>query len=235
MQARMAVPPADEPRDLFDLLLAARDPETGRGFSHDQLRDQVATMILAGHETTSVTLLWSLVLLASAPDEQARIANEARAAAISPESAMDAMPRLLRTRAVISETLRLYPPAFALVRQAIGPDRLMSIDIPRGAVVMIAPWVLHRHRRYWREPDAFDPSRFMPDAPPPPRFAYLPFGAGPRVCVGAQFALTEATLVLALLMLEFSVLLDGVAPMPVAVVTTQPAHPPMFRLASRGA
>ncbi len=197
MQARLAAPAAETPRDLFDLLLAARDPDTGEGFSPDQLRDQVATMILAGHETTAVTLFWSLVLLASAPDQQHRVAEEARGVEITPDNAMDMMPRLVRTRAVISEALRLYPPAFTIAREAIGADRAGAIDIPRGAVLLIAPWVLHRHRRLWRDPDAFDPSRFLPDAPAIPRFAYMPFGAGPRVCVGAQFALAEATLVLA--------------------------------------
>jgi cytochrome P450 len=94
--------------------------------------------------------------------------------------------------------------------------------------------VLHRHQRLWRDPDAFDPSRFLPDAPPIPRFAYLPFGAGPRVCVGAQFALAEATLVLAMLMRDFEVVLDDPIPvLPVAIVTTQPNHPPTFRLRSR--
>jgi cytochrome P450 len=147
---------------------------------------------------------------------------------------MAAMPHLVRTRAVISEALRLYPPAFALAREAIGPDRVGSIEIPRGTVLLIAPWVLHRHRKLWRDPDAFDPSRFLPDAPPVPRFAYLPFGAGPRVCVGAQFALTEATLVLATLIREFQVTLDDPVPLlPVAIVTTQPNHPPTFRLQSR--
>ena len=234
MQARLAEPAADTPRDLFDLLLAARDPETGDGFSPDQLRDQIATMILAGHETTAVTLFWSLVLLAGAPDEQQRVAEEARGIEITPDNAMAAMPHLVRTRAVISEALRLYPPAFALAREAIGPDRVGGIEIPRGTVLLIAPWVLHRHRRLWRDPDAFDPSRFLPDAPPVPRFAYLPFGAGPRVCVGAQFALAEATLVLAMLIREFEVTLDDPVPLlPVAVVTTQPNHPPTFRLRSR--
>jgi cytochrome P450 len=134
---------------------------------------------------------------------------------------------------VVSETLRLYPPAFTIVRQAIGSDRAGAVNIPRGSVLMIAPWVLGRHRRLWRDPDAFDPSRFLPDAPPIQRFAYLPFGAGPRVCVGAQFALTEATLALAMLVREFEVSLDEAPPMPVAVVTTQPDHPPKFRLRRR--
>ena len=234
MQPRLAAPATDTPRDLFDLLLAARDPETGEGFSPDQLRDQIATMILAGHETTAVALFWSLVLLSGAPDEQRRVADEARDVEITPDNAMAAMPHLIRTRAVISEALRLYPPAFAIAREAIGKDRIGAIDIPRGTVLLIAPWVLHRHQRLWRDADAFDPSRFLPDAPPIPRFAYLPFGAGPRVCVGAQFALAEATLVLAMLIREFEVTLDDPMPvLPVAVVTTQPDHPPTFRLRTR--
>jgi unspecific monooxygenase len=235
MLARLAAPATEAPRDLFDLLYAARDPETGNGFSPEQLRDQIATMILAGHETTAVTLFWSLFLLANSPDEQRHLAEEARGVTITPDNAMDAVPRLVRTRAVINEALRLYPPAFTLVREAIRADRAGSIDIPRHAVLMIAPWVLHRHQRFWRDPDAFDPDRFMPEAPAPPRFAYLPFGAGPRVCVGAQFALTEAALVLAMLVRDFEVSLADTEPVrPVAVVTTQPNHPPVFRCRSRG-
>jgi len=164
MRARQAAPAGDAPRDLFDLLLAARDPESGEGFSQAQLRDQVATMILAGHETTAVTLFWSLVLLCGAPNEQRLVADEVRQFDITPDTAMDVLPSLVRTRAVVSEALRLYPPAFTIVRQAIGPDRAGAIAIPRGAVMMIAPWVLGRHRRLWRDPDAFDPSRFMPGA-----------------------------------------------------------------------
>jgi cytochrome P450 len=233
MRARQAAPPADAPRDLFDLLLAARDPESGEGFSQAQMRDQIATMILAGHETTAVTLFWSLVLLSGAPDEQQSLAEEVRQVEVTPETAMDVLPRLVRTRAVISEALRLYPPAFTIARQAIGPDRAGAIDIPRGSVLLIAPWVLGRHRRFWREPDVFAPSRFLPGAPPIPRFAYLPFGAGPRVCVGAQFALTEATLALAMMIREFEVSLNEPPPMPVGIVTTQPDHAPEFRLRVR--
>jgi unspecific monooxygenase len=232
VEARLAAPASDTPRDLFDLLLAARDPETGAGFSREQLRDQAATMILAGHETTAVTLFWSLVLLSGAREEQELVAAEASGVEVMPDNAMAVMPRLVRTRAVINETLRLYPPAFTMARMAIAADRAGGIDIPRGSILMIAPWVLHRHRRLWRDPDAFDPSRFMPGAPQPPRFAFLPFGTGPRVCVGAQFALAEATLVLAMLVRSFRVMLvDQV--MPVAIVTTQPDHPPVFRLSAR--
>jgi unspecific monooxygenase len=234
MRTRMAEPATETPRDLFDLLRAARDPDTGAAFSHDELRDQIATMILAGHETTAVALFWALTLLAAAPDAQAQIAAEAAGLDLSAEHATDALAALPFTRAVVSETLRLYPPAFVIVRQAIADDHCAGIDIPRGAVVMIAPWVLHRHRRLWRDPDAFDPTRFLPDAPPPPRFTYLPFGAGPRVCVGAQFALAEATLALAALIRTFHIAREDSTPvLPVAIVTTQPDHAPMFRLRAR--
>ena len=234
MRERLDSPPSDDARDLFDLLRVARDPETGQGFSHDQLRDQTATMMLAGHATTAVTLFWALVLLCHAPAEQQRLANEVAGLDLRPVVAAEALPRLINTRAVISETLRLYPPAFTLARAAIGADRAGDIEIPAGAILMIAPWVLHRHRRLWREPEAFDPSRFLPDEPAPPRFAYLPFGAGPRVCVGSQFALAEATLVLATLIQAFEVRLDDSRPvLPVAIVTTQPDHPPPFRLHRR--
>jgi unspecific monooxygenase len=234
IETRLAAPASDKPRDLFDLLLEARDPETGAAVSRPQLRDQVATLIVAGHETTAVTLFWSLFLLASAPAEQDRVAQEALALDLDPATAGEALSKLVYTRAVVSETLRLYPPAFVVVRQAIEADRSDGIAIPRGALVMIAPWVLHRHRRLWREPDAFDPSRFLPGAPQPERFAYLPFGAGPRVCIGAQFALAEATLVLATIVRAFHLeLADGPPVIPVAVVTTQPSHPPLFRLRAR--
>jgi cytochrome P450 len=233
MRARQDAPPADVPRDLFDLLLVARDPESGEGFSPAQLRDQIATMILAGHETTAVALFWSLVLLAGAPIEQQLVADEVRQFDITADNAMDVMPRLIRTRAVISEALRLYPPAFTIVREAIAADRVGDLVIPRGSVLMIAPWVLGRHRKLWADADAFDPSRFLPAGPAIPRFAYLPFGAGPRVCVGAQFALTEATLALASVIRAFDVSLNEAPPLPVAIVTTQPDHPPMFRLRAR--
>ncbi len=234
MRARMAAPPAPEARDLFDLLRSARDPETGAGFSHDQLRDQIATMILAGHATTAITLFWALTLLSRAPAEQAMVAMEAEGVDLSAQNAANSLPKLMRTRAVINETLRLYPPAFALARSAKQADQAGPIAIPAGALLIIAPWVLHRHRRFWRDPESFDPSRFMPDAPQPPRFGYLPFGAGPRVCVGSQFALTEAAIVLASVVREFEVTLDPAETvLPVAIVTTQPDHPPRFHLRPR--
>jgi cytochrome P450 len=224
-----------KPRDLFDMLLAARDPETGEAFSRAQLRDQMATMIVAGHETTALTLFWSLYLLASSPADQERVAAEVGALDLGQDGAAEALTKLPYTKAVVSEALRLYPPAFAIARMATGPDRLCDIAVPRGALVMISPWVLHRHRRLWKDPDAFDPARFLPDAPLPHRFAYMPFGAGPRICIGAQFALTEACLVLAMIVQRFHVALAAAKPVrPVAVIVTQPDHAAPFRLRPRG-
>jgi len=234
IESRLRAPQSEGARDLFDVLLAARDPETGAAFSRAHLRDQVATMIVAGHETTALTLFWSLYLLASAPVEQERLLQEVRAVALDADNAGDTFTKLPYTRAVVDETLRLYPPAFIIVRKAIGPDRIGDLAIPKGSMVSVAPWVLHRHVGRWKDPDAFNPSRFLDAQQKAPRFAYLPFGAGPRVCVGAQFALAEASIVLATLIQRFEVALaDDTPVLPVGVVTTQPDHPAPFRLRVR--
>ena len=223
-----------QPRDLFDLLSTARDPETGAGFDHAQLRDEVSTMILAGHETTGITLFWACYLAALYPDYQQQLAAEAEGTDLGFENAAQAAQAMPQIRAHIDESMRLYPPAFAIIRQAIADDEVMGQAIPPGTVITIAPWLLHRHRKRWQDPDAFDPSRFLPGAPPPDRYAYMPFGTGPRVCVGAQFALTEAVLVLARLLKAFRIELcgDG-AVMPRAMVTTQPDRPVRFVLSPR--
>jgi cytochrome P450 len=219
------------PRDLFDLMGAARDPESGEAFTDEQLGDQVATMILAGHETTATALFWSLYLLALDPATQNELANEVQGATLN--SALD-VERLKFTRAVVDETMRLYPPAFLIARAAAGPDTVAGLPVRKKDVILIAPWLLHRHEKLWRDPNAFIPSRFMPPAPPPDRFAYLPFGVGARVCIGAHFALVEATLALARITGAFHVeLLDKEPVMPVGVVTTQPDRSPLFRITRR--
>lgn len=231
---RLDAAPSETPRDLLDLLRLARDPETGDGFSRDNLRDQVATMIVAGNETTSVAMFWSLFLLASVADVQQRVAEEARQADLAPDRAAETLPRLAYTRAVLSEALRLYPPAFMLVREAINADDCGVVKVPKGATVLIAPWLLQRHRGLWADPDAFEPSRFLPDAPTPARFAYLPFGTGPRICVGIQFATAMATMVIASLIARYRIELDCNAPvMPVCVTVTTPEVAPRFRLCPR--
>jgi unspecific monooxygenase len=218
--------------DLYDLLRAALSAEGKAGAR--LLRDEVATMLIAGHETTALTLFWSALLLAAHPEVQARIAAEASPLDLGPEGAAASLEQLPYTRAVVSEALRLYPPAAAIVRQAITEQQVGDLVIPRGALVFVSPWVLHRHRRLWAAPTRFDPERFLPGAPPIGRFAYLPFGTGPRVCVGAQFALAEATLVLASLFRRFEVARTDSAPVvPVSLVTTQPNRAPPFRLRLR--
>ena len=220
--------------DLLDLLATARNPDTGAAFTPEALRDQVATMILAGHETTAGTLFWAAYLLALAPELQERVAAEARGADLADPTGCQSDGRLPLTRAVIDETLRLYPAAFMVVRRALAPDTVAGHAVKKNDIVMVSPWVLHRHRRLWADPEAFDPGRFLPGAPPPPRFAYLPFGAGPRVCIGAQFALSEAVLSLARLLARFRLVLDESEPvLPLAVVTTQPDRHPRFRLIPR--
>lgn len=219
------------PRDLFDLMGAARDPETGQSFSDEQLGDQVATMILAGHETTATALFWSLYLLALDPATQDEVAAEVKG--VSVNGALD-IERLKFTRAVVDETMRLYPPAFLIARAAAAPDTIAGFPVRKNDVVLVAPWLLHRHEKLWRDPNAFIPSRFMAPAPPPDRFAYLPFGVGARVCIGAHFALVEATLALARMIGAFRVeLLDREPVMPVGVVTTQPDRSPMFAITPR--
>jgi len=218
------------PRDLFDLMNEARDPETGAAFSDEQLGDEVATMILAGHETTATALFWALYLLALDPETQEQLAAEVRD--VNASGAIE-IERLKFTRAVIDETMRLYPPAFLIARAAAGPDTIAGLPVKKHDVILIAPWLLHRHEKLWRDPNAFVPSRFMTGTPPD-RFAYLPFGVGARVCIGAHFALVEATLALARLIGAFRVaLVDKEPVLPIGVVTTQPDRSPKFAIAPR--
>jgi len=215
------------PRDLFDLMGEARDPETGKAFSDAQLGDEVATMILAGHETTATALFWSLYLLALDPLTQNQVAAEVRKGPLDIE-------HLKFTRAVIDETMRLYPPAFMIARAAAGPDTIAGRPIRKKDVIIMAPWLLHRHEKLWRDPNAFIPQRFLAPVAPPDRFAYLPFGVGARVCIGAHFALVEATLALAKLIAAFRIeLIDKTPVMPIGVVTTQPDRSPMFTIRPR--
>lgn len=215
--------------DLLAMIEAARDPETGAGFDATAIRDQVATMILAGHETTALTIFWALTMLAQATPWQERIAAEAAASGDASDPA--ALPL---TRAVVEETLRLYPPAFAIVRVARGAETVGGVALRAGDAAIVAPWVLHRHRALWSQPELFDPRRFLPGAALPDRFAYLPFGAGARACIGASFARDEAVLAVAGLVGRFRLALAGSRPvLPVAVVTTTPDHAPLFQVRAR--
>ena len=144
------------------------------------------------------------------------------------------MTKLKFTRAVLDEAMRLYPPAFLIARAALGADTIAGESIQTRDVIMIAPWLLHRHEKLWENPNAFMPQRFLPPSPQPDRFAYLPFGVGPRVCIGAQFALTEATLALAKILANYRVEITSKQPvMPLGVVVTAPDHSPGFRVTRR--
>ena len=231
---RMRAPAGDTATDLFDLLRAARDPETNEGFTAQQLRDQIATMVVAGHETSTVAMFWAIYLLASDAATQATVAAEVADLDLSPAAITETLPHLVHTRAVLSEAMRLYPPAFMIVRQATRDMEWEGTAIPNGSTVLVAPWVLHRSRKYWTNPEAFDPSRFLPGAPPPPRTAYLPFGIGPRICIGAQMATTMMTVTVASLVKAFRINREGTEPvLPVCVATSRPDHQPRFRLEPR--
>jgi cytochrome P450 len=159
------------------------------------------------------------------------LAAEVQGATVNDASDIE---RLKFTRAVVDETMRLYPPVFLIARAASAPDVIAGMAVKKNNVVLVSPWLLHRHEKLWRDPAAFIPSRFMPPSPPPDRFAYMPFGVGARVCIGAHFALVEATLALAKLIGAFRVeMLDKEPVMPVGVVTTQPDRSPMFRITPR--
>jgi cytochrome P450 len=217
----------DAPRDLFDLMAAAH----GEG-SQDLLADEVATMIVAGHETTALALFWACLLLARSSNWQEALAEEAAPLDLSPEGAAASLPLLRQTRAVVQEVLRLYPPAFMAAQLARAGHEVCGVDIPRGAMVMIPFFLLHRLPAIWYEPDRFDPARFLEGQPD--RFAYLPFGAGPHVCIGAQLAMTEAVLVLARLVQGSRITVaPGRSVLPVATLTTRPDHAPAFTLRRR--
>ena len=216
---------APPPNDILTLLLAAQDPETGKGISDDDVRANIVTFIGAGHETTANALTWTLYLLSQAPEWRARVEQEIDAQ-FRPENGEAGADSLPVTRAVVEEALRLYPPAANLSREAIGPDVLAGRRISPGTVVTVSPFLLHRHRLLWRDPDAFDPDRFLgPNRDAIDRYAYIPFGAGPRVCIGMGFAMLEMMTVLGHLLRAYRFdLAPGHPVTPVAHVTLRPAQ-----------
>jgi cytochrome P450 len=211
------------PNDILTLLLAALDPDTGERMSEAEVKSNILTFIMAGHETTANLLSWSLFLLSQSDDWRQRVQAEAERE-IS-RSAMDLAEHLPETRAVIEEAARLYPPIAAISRVAIDADELAGEVIPGGTLVVISPYVLHRHRLLWPDPDLFEPNRFFGENRSLiDRYSYLPFGAGPRTCIGSTFALQEATIVLATVIKNFSLqLTPGHKVWPLLRVTLRPA------------
>jgi cytochrome P450 len=218
--------------DLLDLLITVRDPETGEPLAADEMRDQCAGMIFAGYETTARLLFWASYLLTLDHGEQARL--RAEVAAFPPErvATLDDLGHWPRLRLVLLEALRLYPPVPVLVREPIEDDVIMGQPVRRGVQVYVAPWVLHRHRKHWQHPTAFLPDRFAGQSSPwTSGGAYLPFGAGPRICIGAIFALSEAQILLATALQRYTLAIESKRPvMPVGRLTIQPSYAPMFKL-----
>ncbi|MEO1775173.1 MAG: cytochrome P450 [Pseudomonadota bacterium] len=221
--ARQARGPSDPP-DLLDLLIGARDADSGRAMSAVELRNNLLAFIVAGHETTALALTWSLYLLAFDPAAQARAAEEAGNALGERMALAEDLPQMSYVRQVIDEAMRLYPPAGLLTKTAKGEDEILGHKVVPGMIIMIPIWALHRHRRLWDNPDAFDPDRFAPEAKAARhRYAYLPFSAGPRICLGMQFALMEAHIILASLIARYRFELpEGFVPDPKMIFTLRP-------------
>lgn len=217
--------------DIARNVIMARDPG-GAAFSREELIDQLGVMFLAGHETSASALTWAFYILANRPDIVGRIRAEvARVAGAGPIQ-FDHIKALAFTRNVFRETVRLYPPITFLPRVALENTQIGGRKVPRGALVIVAPWVLHRHRSYWVEPDVFDPDRFLPERESGMTSgAYIPFGIGPRVCAGAAFAQVEAVLIIASLARKFDFhLIDGDSVEPAARLTTRPVKQVMCRV-----
>lgn len=213
------------PDDLATKIMTTEDPETGAAFGASEMVDQVAIFFLAGHETSASALGWALWLLAAHPEIQERVASEV--AEFDPLTMeFSALSKLPLTRNVFREALRLYPPVPMMVRQTTQPGLWRKRRIPKGAQIVLSPWHLHRHERLWAQPDAFDPDRWAdPATKDSQRDAYLPFSAGPRVCVGAGFAMAEGVVLLAALVRAFRFApLDGQVPIPQAQLTVRAAH-----------
>lgn len=188
---------------LIDILVQTRDPASGQGLSDQQIRDEAVTLFLAGFETTARTLTWVWYLLSLHPEWCEPIRDEALSLGDGPIELAN-LEDLPTTRAVIQETLRLYPPTGLLARQVVDDDRLGGFHVPAGSIVMLIPYSTQRHPRVWAEPDRFDPSRFL-NGTRPPRSSYIPFAGGPRVCLGNHFAMAEMTIVVAMIIAGFEI------------------------------
>ncbi len=192
--------PGDFPKDLLARLIAARDEQTGGGMTAREVRDHVITIFMAGHETTAMAMTWTWFLLSQHPAQEAQLHAELDRVLQGREPSHDDVGKLTYTRMVVEESMRIYPPVHTIAREAMGEDTLVGQRVPKGSTVLIVPWLVHRHAKLWDNPGRFDPDRFSPErSQNRPRFAYLPFGGGKRICIGAAFALTEATVLLATL------------------------------------
>lgn len=212
--------------DLLGALMLSHEDDDRTRIADMALRDQVMTMLLAGHETTATAMTWAWLMLSRHPGIAARVCEEIDDVLGDRTPSFEDLARLTYTHRVFEEVVRCYPPFWRLTRQARRDVQLMGYDIPRGTVIIISPYVVHRNTRFWNEPDTFDPERFAGDAARMrPKFSYIPFGAGPRACIAASFAFMEALTIIAMTARRYRFrLLDTTPPEPEAIITLRPRH-----------
>ncbi|MES2476135.1 MAG: cytochrome P450 [Verrucomicrobiota bacterium] len=216
--------------DLLTLLMQARDPDSGAPLSDIQLRNETITFLLAGHETTANALTWTFHLISKHPDVEERLVAEIRDVLGDRTPRMEDLPQLVFTKQVVQESMRLYPPIWIIERRAIREDFIGGYAIPAGSSVVISPFALHRHPEFWEKPEEFRPERFE-EKPPA---AYMPFGAGPRFCIGHEFALMEARLILVMVLQRWSLqTVAGRAVEAMPDITLRPKHGLMMELRRR--
>jgi cytochrome P450 len=218
----------DKPEDddsMIRRLIEARDPDTGEPLGPEALRNEIAVLFMAGHETTANSLTWCWYLISQVPDVEAKLHEELERVLAGRLPTLADVPKLVYTRAIFDEALRLYPPVPILPREAVKDDEFQGTRIPRGSLIFVVPWLLHRHKRLWDRPDHFIPDRFLGEnAKSISKFAYIPFSIGPRICAGLSFGLTEAILCLATLAQSFQLRMQpGHEVMPLCRLTTRPA------------
>lgn len=219
--------------DLLSMLMAAQDETSGAQMSDTQLRDEVITLLVAGHDTVAATLAWVYLLLGSNPQTQTKLQDELQAEVREPLT-LEALPKLTFTRAVIDEALRLYPPAWGQPREAIEDDRIEGYFVPKGRIIAVSQYLAQRHPDYWSQPLEFHPERFLPGdslAKERPKFAYFPFGGGSRMCIGNNFAMMEAQIIVALISQSFTLDLVGKQDIkPDPTFTLRPDRPVQVKL-----
>ena len=226
---------SEAPDDLLTMLLEARDEDTGEQMTNQQLRDEVMTIYLAGHETTANALSWAYYLLGLHPDLHQRLQDEVDTVLQGRTPTVEDLPNLQYTRQVIDETLRLYPTAWTISRTPLQPDEIGGYAIPAGSVVAMSMYLTHRHPDFWADPEKFDPDRFTPERSAQRHpYAYLPFSAGPRQCIGNSFALMEAQLILPMIEQRYRLeLMPDYPVVPQPVVTLRPRYGVQMRVQSR--
>lgn len=217
------------------MLMLATDEETGEVMDDRQLRDEVMTIFLAGHETTANALSWTFYLLSLHPDIERRMHAEVVEVLGDRTPTVDDLPRLSYTRQVLDESMRLYPPAWLISRSPIQDDEIGGYTIPAGETILISPYTMHRNPAYWDNPEGFDPERFTPEKQAArPRFAYFPFGGGPRICIGNNFALMESQLILAMISQRYRLhLVSGHPVAPQTMITLRPRYGILMTLHQR--